>query len=637
MLQAIRDRITGWIAWFVVALIALTFALWGVDSYLRDDRSAYAAKVNDVEIGESAVARAMQMQRLQMQRMLGEDYAPGMIDETRLRESVIENLVQKELLVQYADQEGFAISDQLLAARIQSIPELQEDGAFSRALYERLLLQRGMNPVGFEMDLRTDLLTGQLINGLNATLGVSEAELARLYALQAQQRVVEYLQVSAARIAETRAPDADALEQYFSAHRDDFREPEKVRLAYLEIAREDVATEIPVDEAAVRAHYEQNIQAYGREERRRARHILLQVSASAGEDEVEAVRSRAMEARERILGGEDFATLAAELSEDPGSANQGGDLGFFGKGMMVPEFERAAFALERGELSEPVRSPFGYHLIEVTDIEPGDVKPLEEVRDDIVADLREFEVDTLFMDRAEILANNSYEHPGTLETAASALELEIRESDWINRDGGPGIGQYPGVVAAAFDEEVLERGNNSDPIEVEPGHLVVIRLLEHEPAQPRPLEDVRQEVEAAMREQRAREMAERQGQELLERLRAGAAMADLAAADSVRHQAPVGIHRNAPAHPAALVGEAFRLPHPGGEEPVLAGLALENGDYVVLGLREVKDGDAQAMTDAERQQLRQGLASLYGAAEVSALLNRLRAEAKVVIPGDEPR
>jgi peptidyl-prolyl cis-trans isomerase D len=634
MLQAIRDRITGWIAWVIVALIAVTFALWGVDSYLRDDPGAFAAKVEDVEISEAALGRAMQRQRIQMQRLLGEDFAPGMIDETLLRSSVLDGLIQKQLLMQMAEKEGFAISDQLLAARIQAIPDLQQDGAFSREHYEMLLRQLGMSPVGFEMDLRSDLLVNQIQGGLSASVGVSEVELARIYALQAQQRDVEYLLVSAEQLAAGIEPGDEEIVRYFEANRDAFREPERLRLAYLEIARADVAAEIPVDEAAVRAYYEQNQQAYGREEQRRVRHILIQVAASASEEDAAAAQARALQAQARIAGGEDFAAVAAQLSEDPGSASQGGDLGYFGRGMMVPEFENAAFALTTGELSEPVRSPFGYHLIEVTDIEAGDVRPLEEVRADIIANLRDFEVDTLFMDRAEILANASYEHPGTLDVAARQLGLEMRESGWISRAGGEGIGSLPGVVAAAFGEEVLERSNNSDPIEVEPGRLVVMRLLEHRPAQPLPLEQVRAEVASALREERARSAAEQRGQELLERLDVGMDMAVLADGEVVRYQAAGMIPRNVRNHPAAVVAEIFRMPRPRDGQPSRSSLALDHGDYVVIRLNQVQDGDPGRMSDSDRQQLRQGLTSLYGAAELTALLEGLRAQAKVVIPGE---
>jgi peptidyl-prolyl cis-trans isomerase D len=637
MLQAIRDRTTGWIAWFIVGLIAITFALWGVDSYLRDETTAQAARVNGVEISEAALSRTMQRQRIQMQRLLGEDFAPGMIDEALLRASALEGLIQKQLLMEMAEKEGFVISDQLLAARIQGIPDLQQDGVFSRERYEMLLRQQGMSPTGFEMDMRADLLTNQITSGFNATIGISEAELADIYALQAQQREVEYLLVSAARIAEGFEPGDEEIRRFFEANREAFHAPEDVRLEYLEISREEVAAEVPVDEEAVRAYYEQNQHAYGREEQRRARHILVQVAATADEEAVAAARERILQARERILGGEDFANVAGEVSDDPGSAGQGGDLGLFGRGMMVPEFEGAAFALAAGELSEPVRSPFGFHLIEITAIEAGDVKPLEEVRDEIVANLREFEVDTLFMDRAEILANTAYEHPGTLGVAATQLGLETRESDWISRQGGEGIGRYPGVVASAFGEEVFERGNNSDPIEVEPGRLVVVRLLDHRPARPRPLEQVRDEVVAALRDEHARTTAQQRGQTLRDRLAGGDAMETLADGDTVRYQAPVTIHRNVRNHPAAVVMEAFRMSRPEDGGSALSSLALDSGDYVVIRLNRVQDGDTSRMTDAERQQLRQGLMSLYGAAEVNALLRDLRAQAKVVIADDERR
>jgi peptidyl-prolyl cis-trans isomerase D len=633
MLQAIRDRITGWIAWAIVGLIAVTFALWGIDYYLRDSADFYAAKVNDQEIQEPELQWAMQQQRLRMRQLLGANYDPSAIDETELRKGVLDNLVRERVLISAAQEAGFAIGDQLLAARIQAIPDLQENGSFSMTRYENVLRQQGMTPVGFEAKLRSEMLVNQLISGLAATSAVGDDELERLYAMQAQRRDVDFLVVSAAEIAENLTLSAEEVQAYFEQHRESFREPEKVRLEYLSLKRDDLAEEIAVDEAEVLSYYERNQPRFGTTERRRASHILIELDADADEAAVEEARAKAEQALKRVRDGEEFAVVAAELSDDPGSKEQGGDLGFFGKGMMVPEFEDAVFALEEGEVSDLVRTPFGFHIIRLTAIEAGEVKPLEAVRDEILAELREGQLEDLFYDRSEILANASYENPDTLVVAAEALGLEVETTDWLNAGEGPGIGRFAAVRAAAFSEDVLDGGNNSEPLEVEPGHLIVVRVLEHEEARLRALGEVEEEVRAALRRERSRDMARQRGEALMERWRAGATAEALAEeAKAVRHEAPGMIDRTAADLPAGVLTEAFRLPRPEEEGAALGGTELANGDYAIVRVRSVEPGDPAKLTDAERRQARENLARLYGASEVDAMVRMLRDRAEVEIP-----
>lgn len=630
MLQAIRDRTTGVIAWVIVGLIIVTFALWGVDSYLKDDSRPYVAKVNDIEISEAMVGRAMQRQRIQMQRVLGDRFDPSVIDESVLRENALQALIQKQLLVQAADAEGFAVSDQLLSSRIQSIPDVQVDGQFSMDRYESLLRQQGMIPAGFEADLRRDLLVQQFLSGLSNTVGVSDAQIDQLYVIQAQQRELEYLLLSAQAVADdVELTDAD-VSAYFEAHKDVFRDPEQIKLEYLELKNADLAESISVGEAQIQRFYERNQDRYGREEQRRARHILIQLAADADDASSAAARDKAQVALERLQAGEDFAALAAELSDDPGSAAQGGDLGFFGRGMMVPEFESATYALATGQRSELVKSPFGFHIIELTDIKPGDVKPLAEVRAQILTELRSEQLEDLFMDRAEVLTETSYEHPDTLGVAAEAVDLPIQESDWISRDGGAGLGLYPAVVSSAFSEDVLDAGNNSELVEVAAGHVVVLRVMDRKPAQYQALKVVRAEVESALRRERAMQLTRSQGEALRERVAAGETMADLATGVT-RHQAAGQIQRSARNHPTELVAQAFRMPKPTADQPALSGLALANGDYAVLRVTEVANGDPANMSEAERNQARQSLMRAYAAVEVNALIEYLKAQAQIEV------
>ncbi len=635
MLQAIRDRVTGWIAWVIVGLIIITFALWGIDSYLQEGSNSFAIKVNGVEIMEPEVARVMQRQRMQMQRMMGDSYTPGMIDEKLLRSNVVDNLIRRQLLLQLAAEQGFVVSDQLLAARIRGISELHVDGEFSLERYEMLLNQQGMSPQGFEYDYRNDLLTSQILSGFNSTVGISDADVNLVYALQAQTREVEYLQINAQALQESLQISDEELQAYYDANKDSFMIPEQVKLEYVELHRDDLASDIPVPDEDVVQYYERNTSQFGTEEERRARHILVEVSADAEDTAVQQAKEKAQQALDRIRAGEDFAAVAKEVSSDPGSAEQGGDLGFFPKGMMVPEFEQVAFALAQGEISELVRSPFGFHIIEVTEIKAADIKPLDEVRTEIETLLKADQTENLYLDRQELMATSSYENPGTLGATSEALDLEIKESAWFDRQGGEGISAFPDVVNAAFSEDVLEGGNNSDTLEVEPGHLVVIRVLEHKAAEHQPLEAIREDVMQAMAAQRARELAEERGKALLDKLASGALMAELAEEGVVSYQDAGKLKRDTGDHPALIVRAAFQLPHPEAGEVSRKGVTLFNGDYAIVAVRAVVDGDPANMSEAERTQARRGLVNMYGGAEVSAMLAELRAKAEVVITQED--
>ena len=633
MLMAIRDRVMGFLGWVLLGALFIAFAFFGLNSYFTSNAKSYAADVNGVEITIPEYQRAYQQMRLRMQRMMGEAYNPAMIDEEALKKNALQELIREQLLLQEADADGYAVSKQLVAAQINAVPAFKDvDGKFSVEKYRQVLQQQGMAPAEFEWRLSRELLVNQIINGIAQSAGISRQDLERIYRLQTQLRRFSYLELPVQQsAAKVKVSDSD-IEQYYTEHASDFMTPERVKIQYLELKADELQVSDEPSDEALHALYDEHADRYVTPEERRARHILVSLPPDAGEDAERKAREKAESLLTRLEKGESFEKLAKEASDDTGSASKGGDLGFFTRGMMTPEFETAAFALKKGERSGIVKSAFGFHIIEVTDIKPQHAKPFDEVRDELVKEYQSQERGDLFSDKAEILANKTFEQPDTLQGAADVLGLEVKTSDWLTKEGGPGIGQNEMVVNAAFQEDVLEAGNNSEPIELGDDDLVVLRILEHEPAEKQPLESVKDKVTSKVRDTKARALTSARGDSLLKELRSGTPLADIASAQKLELKTTGLIGRNATDPATRIVTEAFLLPSATDKGLSTTGFSLESGDYVLLALEEIKDGDISSLSQADQLKVRQELDRIIGASEVSAFTDELKNRATITIP-----
>jgi peptidyl-prolyl cis-trans isomerase D len=471
MLQTIRERAQGWIAWAIVILISIPFALWGIQSYLGVGSEPVAATVDGLEITQRQLDMSYQDTRMRLRERLGSAYRPELFDERTMRAQVLERMIQETLVLQVAREMGLRASDQELRTAIMTNPAFQREGRFDNATYERMLDLQGMRAPQYEDSLRQRIVGTQLERAMLASVLATDKEVADAVRLDRQERRVSYVRVPKTEVASDEPVSDAEIESYHAANPERFKTPERVRLSYLVLDANEIDQGQTPDESALRQRYEEEKQRFTKPERRRARHILITLDTGADAEAEAAAQARIEEIRGRIAAGEDFAELARTLSEDPGSAGQGGDLGFFQEGLMDAAFDHAAFALAQGELSAPVRSQFGYHLIEVTEIEEGEVKPFEEVREQLIAEATRSNAEGLFFDWAERLANLAYENPDSLQPAADALGLSVETSDWVTRSGGEGILANPKVIAAAFSDDVLKEGLNSELIEPEPNVL----------------------------------------------------------------------------------------------------------------------------------------------------------------------
>ena len=473
MFDFIRKYAQGWFAWAIIILVTVPFALWGIHQYSEGDSSVNVAAVNGKKISDQEYQQAYQQQRNRIQTMLGKNFDPSLIDEKQLRKSVLENLIEREVIIQGAQDAGLRVSDARIGAEIRAIPNLQNKGQFDKEQYERLLHSQGLSVGAFEHMVGNDLIIQQMNQGIADSAIVTKAELDALLRIKLQQRDIGYALVPASSYVGDAVVEDKAIEKFYQDNPDRFRTPEQVSVNYIELSVDDLAKDIQITEGALHERYQERAADFTTPEERRARHILIQVASDASPAVVDAAKKKAEGLLARIRKGESFAELAKQFSEDPGSAKEGGDLGFFGRGVMDKAFEQAAYSLKVGEVSEPVRSTFGIHLIKLEAVRGGERKPFEQVRAELESDLKHQQAEDRYFAEAETLSNMAFEHADNLTAAAQALRLPIQSSPLFTRNGGVGIAANPKVRDAAFSDDMLLGGKNSEAIELDQDHVVV--------------------------------------------------------------------------------------------------------------------------------------------------------------------
>jgi peptidyl-prolyl cis-trans isomerase D len=618
MLQAIREKVTGWIAYGIIFLISIPFALWGVNSYLGGGEVAPAATVNGQEITAAELDQAYGRYRQRLSRLFGGSIPESFGTESMLREQVRNQLIEETALRQYIEEQRYRISDADLNRMIRAMEVFQRDGRFESQIYEAQLRSLGYSPLGFEQEMRTNGAVQQFQAGLQETAFTVPVMQKRFSSLRNQTRKLRTLRyrVDASNIEISN----DEIERHYLAQSDRYMTPEQVKIDYIELGIDTVKQGIDVPEADVVARYEANRAAYTSPETRTASHILITAKNDA---ESEQALSRIADIRERIEGGESFAEMAREFSEDPVSAAEGGNLGEIEKGVMVPSFESELYSMEVGELSEPVKTNFGWHLIKLHSIEGGETQSFESLRADLEDEIKTELAESQVYDLVESLANLAYEQPDSLSPAAEQLGLELETSDWFDRFSGQGIAADPKVRQQAFSDEVLRQGLNSEGIELNDNRIVFIRLNQHREAQQQALEEVREAVLEDLRRSRMRELATTAGNEGLAALENGESLDDLAQ----RWDAEIDDHgfvaRDQADVDAAVRGRAFRMPRPD-QGVVFDGLSVASGEYVIIELSAILSNDANL-----DQEALEGLTTAAAEAEYRATVNLLSSRAEV--------
>jgi len=625
MLQTIHDKISGWFAYVMLGAIGLVFIFWGINWTLSAPN--WAAKVNGVEIPSNEVRAAYQRRLAELQRQRGD--AP--VDEAQrnaLKREVLDDYVRSEALVTREDDLGYRVSDEEVLAALAQIPALQTNGKFDLNHAIAVLRSQGRSVAEIEGYLRHDLKLRQLDTALDTSSFATRSEIEHIRGLMRQQRELSWFTLAADKYAAGATPDEAALKAYYEAHKGEYMTPETVNLRYVEVSLDELAQKVSVDEAKLRAYYEEQKsktpELYVQPEKRKLRHILLQV-ANAKDDA--AVKAKAEALAKRAQAGEDFAKLAESNSQDPGSASKGGDLGWSERKAYVPEFASAAFAMKEGEISAPVKTQFGYHIIKVEGIQPPTTKTFEEARADLETEYRRSEAERLFNEAQDRLADAALQSGTDLESAARKADLTVHEiPDFSRTEGGGALGKAPAVIAAAFSQDVLD-GHLSSMVEVAKGRGVVLQASDHKLPAQKPLEAVREQVIAAWRKQRGAQLAAAAAADAVKALQGGEAWDAVAHSLGQTPPAAKFVSRSDAAVPISVRRDAFDAPKPAGK-PVYASVALGNGDTAVLALTAVREDPSQS-SPLQDAQLKRELAQEVALNEAQAYATAARADAKV--------
>lgn len=489
MLQAINDRVKGWLGIAVVAIIALPFMFWGVQSYTGNGTAKYAAKIDDIEISPRELESRVSMQR---QQLLEQNNGKLPIEESQLKQQVLDQLINQKLIEMVTYQNGYRISDIELSESIKKI--FSQDGKFSRIVFDSVRQRQGLSASQFEEVLRNEMRVIQMRDGIVGSGFVTDAEARKAAELESQTREVDYIVFNIEDFTKGVSVSEEEIRDAYETEKARYMNPEKVSIEYVELKSDALSDDVTIDERQIKEMYDAYVANISQRERRKASHILIKIDADKdiAKEKLEGIR-------QQLKGGALFETIAREHSQDTVSAKQGGDLGWIETGQMVKSFENALFNLEEGETSGIVESQFGLHLIKLNKIKREPIKTLAEKRNEFEITLKKDAASNMFYDLSENMAAAAFENPDSLDAVVDVMNLKSRTSELFTRDSGTGIAANALVRNAAFSANVLKQGNNSDIIEISPDNIVVIRVNQHVASSPQPFDDVKSHVENVLK------------------------------------------------------------------------------------------------------------------------------------------
>ncbi|ROL90010.1 SurA N-terminal domain-containing protein [Pseudomonas chlororaphis] len=620
MLQNIRDNSQGWIAKTIIGVIVALMALTGFDAIFQaTSTSQDAAKVNGEEITQNELSQAVDMQRRQLMQQLGKDFDASLLDEKLLREAALKGLIDRKLLLQGAENSKFAFSDAALDQVILQTPEFLVDGKFSPERFDQVIRQLGYSRMQFRQMLAQEMLIGQVRAGLAGSGFVTDAQVLAFARLEKQTRDYASLTIKADPAA-VKLTD-DEVKAYYDEHAKEFMSPDQVVIDYLELKKASFFDQVSVKDEDLQALYQK--ETANLSEQRRAAHILIEVNDKVNEAQAKA---KIEEIQARLAKGESFEALAKEFSQDPGSANNGGDLGYAGPGVYDPAFEEALYALNKDQVSAPVRTGFGFHLIKLLGVEAPEVPSFASLKDKLTRELKTQQVEQRFVEATKQLEDSSFE-ASDLAQPAQELKLTVHTSAPFGREGGEGIAANRAVIQAAFSPEVLDEGANSTAIELDPETVVVLRAKEHRKPEQLPLESVASSIRTQLAKEHASAAAKAKADALIASLREGKT-ALKAPVDGQSWKVSEAVTRAQEGVEPIVLQTLFRMAKPAAKDkPTFSSVTLPNGSLVVLQLSGVNE--AAAPTDEEKAQYRRFLASRVGQQDFAAYRKQLENQADI--------
>jgi len=631
MLTAIRDRSSGWFAWIIALIIIIPMAFWGVQEYATTEAVPTLLEIGDQTITENQYQSQLINEQQRQRQTLGEQANESVLNSTFFKQNVLDQMINRALIDQIAQEQNYQISNEQLSEFIKQSPIFQVEGRFDPAAYERYVVSSQYSKTQFENAIRSDNRIGQVMSGYQESALVLPNDLRKLLEAQAEQRTFELVTVKYQDYVDSIEVSDAEVETYYNDNIDNYLEPEKISLSYVELDVNQIIGEITLNEDELLAIYEQNVDSYISNETRETRHILLSVDGDNDDEQ----RAKADALVAELRAGADFAELAAANSEDPGSASNGGDLGQVELGMMVEEFEAATFELAEGVVSDPVKTQFGYHIIEVTNINASEQQSFEDVRFDIEQLERERLAEDELLTRVDQLRDLAFEQPDDLQLISEELDLPVLTTELFDRNAGTGIAASAAVRNEAFSDLVFIENINSEPIEVAAGSYVVIRKLDYQESRPSELALVSDQVKQILIDRNASEAAGEKGQELLALAQSdwGDLVSNLAEDENLEIEThTVSLADQERVVDANVLAEVANLKFENGE-PILTTVETVDGNFHIVRLTNVAAGDLDAISEQVKDNTRRLIEQRNGQSLANAYLQTLRSE---MVPEIDP-
>ena len=610
MLLKIREKSQGVFSWFILLMICVPFALWGIQNYLDVGEESPVATVGEKEFFQRDINRAYSQ--------YSENFKGINIDETQLKKLALEKLIRDEVLLQHVEDEGLAVTDKSVRDFVATLEYFQTDGQFDKERYQALLSQQKITSDEFVRRIKKAMIMEQFQRTIVESGFSTDYDVEQFFKIQNQTRSARFVTVPLPVVGADVGDDE--IQAYYQDNVESYRTESTVAIEYIELALDDLAKSIKPTSAQLEVFYQEQQDAFRTDERRKISHILLS-------DEHKAL-VQAAEIKERLKNSS-FATLAGEFSADKLSASKGGDLGLIVAGDMDPDFEKIALGLAEGEVSEPVKTEFGYHIIKVTELTPGVVKPYEEVKKIVELGFKKVEAENIFYELGETLAEISFESPDTLDVAAESIGVAIQQTDNFTRSqGNTDISAEESVRDKAFSEDVLA-GNNSEVIELGSDRIVVLRVLNHSPSKARELSEVSGLIESRLKRDSAKQQSLEIANELKALVQSGKSLDLLAKEKGLSFVVADDLGRNNGDLPWEINRAIFVGAKPKSDQPTTMVVALESGEQAVVNLLSVTEGELAKADKKELGIARTNITKLLAEGDFDAVLSDLQADAVV--------
>jgi peptidyl-prolyl cis-trans isomerase D len=624
-IQTIKDNSQGIIAKIIVGLIVLTFALFGADAIIGySNNNQKAATVNGEDISELDLLRASDFVKRQILSDMGEQADPALINDQQVRARALNELIERQLMVQVSQEQGISVSDKRINDTILKNENFQTDGVFDREKYTFSLRNLQITPLDYKLQLNRDMLMQQPQLGLLVSAFITKPELTELTRVDRQHRDFSYVLIEAKDLAGNVVISDAQIQSYYNANQSNYMTEETLNIEYLELKQSDFATNIDIEEAEIQQLLDQENAVLASQEERRSSHILISTEKRTS-DEAETLIA---DIQQKLENGDSFDELAKTHSDDSFSAEKGGDLGFFGKGTFVPAFDKALFALSKNQISDIVDTEFGLHLIRLDEIRLPEPLVLANEHDRLIKLLRFQKAEETFVAAAENLQNDSFS-AGDLHEPAQNQDLTIQTSEPFTSKEGQGIAANDKVRRIAFSDELLTEGNNSDLIELAKDHVIIIRAKEHKPSKPHVFEEVAESIKAELTEAAAQRSARKLGEQILAEVRGGKTLEQVSSVYGYSLQTHEQASRvKANVNPQILV-KLFTLPKPEEGKISSDSLITNQGDFVVIALNNVSDGDIAMIPEQETAQLERFLVERLGEQDLQGFLESMHESADI--------